>query len=111
MVNIHIAKDEARLLNAVKKQFTIQLATVMRRDVHNDHRFFALRLIRDWRRFIYRFRLRCRYGFRNLESLLRWLGRWLRRLRSWRYLRNNWLFRLRLVGRLLNWLRLLTRLR
>ena len=42
MENIHIAKLKAGLLDAVEQQFTVNLRTLMRRDVHHDNCFFTL---------------------------------------------------------------------
>ena len=99
MENIHVAKLESGLLNAIEQHFTVKLAAMMGGDVHDDHRFFTLRLFRGWCFFNDGLRLWLDHGFCRLESL-------------WRRLRCSRLngLNLRRGGLLLNRLRLMHRL-
>jgi hypothetical protein len=45
MENIHIAKLKARLQNAVQQDLAVKLGTMMRGDVHDNHRFLKPRLL------------------------------------------------------------------
>lgn len=95
MENIHVAKLEACMLNTVKQHVTVEMATVMRGHVHDDHRFFTLRFFNNRFWLCYRFWL----------NMLCWsrLRRWLHMNRLLRLL-----YRLRglLLHRLLHGLRL-----
>jgi len=70
MENIHVAKLEASLLNAVKQNVAIQVSAVMGAHVHDDHGFFALWFFNDRRFFYNRFWLNVLNG-RGLWRRLR----------------------------------------
>ncbi|GHM23830.1 hypothetical protein EBZU44_23740 [Enterobacter cloacae] len=118
MENIHVAELEACLLDAVKQHVTVQMGAMMSSHIHDDYRFFTLRLFNNrfwlnnrlwlnarsglWRRRC-RFRLRLFYRLRLLHWLwlMHWLCRLLHRLLLYRLWRNGLLLH-RLLRRMTN---------
>lgn len=84
MVNIHVTKHKAGLLNAVAQQFAVDERPLMRGNAENDNRFFALSFYRLWRFGSRRLRFwrGLRSCYRLLSNRLRLSNSRLMRLRS-----------------------------